>query len=208
MSLFFPKQPIFFDLFQDLNKSIQAVANLFQEFAEKGSQDAEEYAKRAKEIEKDADHKTHAIISKLNKTFITPFDREDIYLLAHEIDDIVDLIECVMMNIHIYHIIEEIPAVREFAPLMVEASHYMEKLIHALQGQKYTKELSDAKIMIHELEDKADIVFTKSISNLLRDETNAMKALKEKDILEGLEHVMDKFQSVSDIIEGIVVKSS
>lgn len=208
MSFFFPKQPVFFELLHDINKSIHAISILFQEFASDSSPDLEKYAHRAKEIEKEADKKTHAVIKKLNSTFITPFDREDVYLLAHELDDIVDLIESVVTNMHLYHITENVAAVQEFAPLFVEAAVCMEKMLEALRGQKYTDQLMEYKIKIHELEDKGDGIFMHSISTLLRTETNAMKALKEKDILEGLEHIMDKFQSVSDIIEGIIVKTS
>lgn len=208
MSLFFPKQPAFYDLLLDINKSIQEIAKLFLEFSKEKAPDIEAYARRGKELERHADKKTHEVIEKLNSTFITPFDREDIYELAHELDDIVDLIESVLTNINCYHIQEKIPAVAEFAPLIVSAGEWMEKLLHILQKQKHTEQMKECKIKIHELEDQGDVVFMASISKLLKEETNAMKALKEKDILEDMEHIMDKFQFVSDIIEGIIVKSS
>lgn len=207
MSFLFPKQPIFFELLKDLHSELEKITVLFDEFSHEFNH-IEDYARRAKEIEHQADIKTHAIIDTLNKTFITPFDREDIYLLAHEFDDIVDLIENVIKFVGLYGITERIGAMAQFVPLINEATLELGKLLDSLHGQKYTEQLAQAKIHIHELEDQGDHFFSQAIGKLLREETDAIKVLKIKEILEGLEHIMDKYQKVSDIIEGIVVKSS
>ncbi len=170
--------------------------------------DFETYLRKAKEIEKNADFKTHDIIEKLNKTFITPFDREDIYLLAHEFDDIVDLFEIVIRNINIYKVTRKLEAFDKFVPLMQEAAGTFEELFECLKGQKYTEKLIELKIKIHDLEDQGDNVFNEAIGRLFESGEDALYIIKLKDLLEGMENIMDKFQKVADIIEGIVVKSS
>jgi predicted phosphate transport protein (TIGR00153 family) len=202
-----PKQIDFFKSLDQLNAHLQSIVSLFAEFAEQFNE-FENFTKRAKEIEHLGDSQTHEIINKLNQTFITPIDREDIYTLSQQLDDIIDLVENVIHNVKLYGITTKISGLSEFAPLMTEASYEMGKMLGHLKIGKNSKELSDSKIKIHELEDKGDEVFEKCIQNLFASETDAVKIIKTKDILENLEEVMDKFQSVCNIIEGIVVKSS
>lgn len=202
-----PKQPIFFELFSQLSDCLEEMALLFKEFAV-SFRDFENYSKRAKEIEHRADTKTHEIIERLNKTFITPFDREDIYLLAHKLDDIIDLIENVIHNIELYHIREKKNVLDEFASLVTEASSVLCKLIISFQEQKNTPELKGLIVKIHNLEDRGDLIFQKTIEQIFREEKDPMSVIKWKDILENLEEIMDKYQTVSDTIEGIIVKAS
>jgi predicted phosphate transport protein (TIGR00153 family) len=207
MKLFQPKQSVFFILFKDVSQNLTAISELFAEFIEKFS-DFENFANKAKIIEHQADEKTHEIVSRLNKTFITPFDREDIYSLAHELDDIVDLIENAIHNIYLYKITENNPAFSEFAKIIKQDAAYTEKLIACLEKHKNTQELTDTKIIMHELEDKGDVIFAESISRLFSNGKDPITVIKEKDILEDLENIVDKYQKVSDIIEGLLVKSS
>lgn len=206
MNFFLPKQADFFDLFEDMNKSLEEINTLLSEFTNNFT-NFESYAKRAKEIENNADTKAHTIIEKLNKSFITPFDREDIYSLVHELDDIVDLYENVIQNILLYNVSTKLHAMDEFAIILSEAQIAFGKLLKCLKGGKHKKDLVEQKIKIHNLEDQADIVFAKSITRLFQNNTDAMYVLKQKDILEGLEAIMDKYQKLSNIIEGIMVKN-
>lgn len=206
MKFFLPSQPVFFELLLDVCANLKKIAALFAELAANFS-DFEEYSRRAKEIEHEGDKKTHEIIDKLNKTFITPFDREDIYLLAHQLDDIIDEIENVIRDIHLYKITKKISAIEEFAALIVVTADHLEVMLKALQKQKNTPELVSAKIKIHELEDQGDAIFNKATAQLFNDENDPILLMKYKDIIEGLEEVMDESQKVSDVIEGIVVKS-
>lgn len=207
MGFFLPKQFVFFDLLEEVSSDLKKMAALFTEFASHFN-NFSHYSHRAKKIEREADKKTHQIIDKLNKTFITPFDREDIYLLAHELDDIIDLIENVIHNVELYQITEKVAAIDEFAPLIKEAAEYLEKILCCLRNQKYTPTLMELKIKIHELEDKGDTAFCKGISFLFNKEKDPITVIKLKDILESLENIMDKYQTVSDIIEGLIVKST
>ncbi len=202
-----PRQNLFFVLFKDVSVDLKKISALLQDFSLHFN-DFESYAQKAKDIEHHADQKTHEIINSLNKTFITPFDREDIYLLAHELDDIIDLVENVILNFYLYNIQDKIPALDAFVPLVVAGADNMEKLIGCLEKQKYNQELVDAKVYMHELEDKGDVIFDNSIKQLFADGKDPITVIKYKEILERLEKIMDKFQKVSDIVEGIIVKST
>ncbi len=207
MSLFLPRQEIFFDHLKGMSDRVKEMVALLVEFGERFDQ-AESFAKRAKDLEHQADQKTHEITDWLNKTFITPLDREDIYLLVHELDDIVDLIENVIKSIHLYQIKQKFDGLAEFIWTIEQASGYLEQLLDHLHEPSYTPKLKQAIIRLHELEDRGDMTFYKSISNLLNHPQDPVLVIKLKDVLEDLENVMDKFQKVSDIIDGIIVKSS
>jgi predicted phosphate transport protein (TIGR00153 family) len=204
---FLPKQDNFFILFRGVSSDLQNIVAVFREFSDEFS-DFTSYSKKAKDIEHSADQKIHEIVSALNKTFITPFDREDIYMLASNLDDIVDLIENVMQNVYLFNIKEKIPAITAFTPLISAGADNIEKLMACLEKQKYTKELMDAKIYMHKLEDQGDEIFSNALKDLFADHHDPVEIIKLKDILERLERIMDKYQKVSDIIEGIIVKST
>ncbi len=206
MSLFFPKQPEFFKDLHELNNHLQSMVKLFSEFV-KEFNNFEQYSKQASDIEHLGDDKTHEIITKLNTSFITPIDREDIYLLAHQLDDIIDLVENVIHNVELYGVNKKFFGLEAFAPIMLKAGEEMGKMLAVMEKLKHTAELVEVKIRIHNLEDEADQIFAKAISQLFSTETNPITVIKTKDLLENLEQVMDKFQNVCNIIEGIVVKA-
>jgi predicted phosphate transport protein (TIGR00153 family) len=208
MSFLFPKQPAFFEYFKDLSVCLKDLAALFSDFA-RDFNDFENYRNKAKEIEHKADTLTHEINQKLNETFITPFDREDLHMLAHETDDILDLIEAVISNVYIYGITERNDSVEDFAKLIKQASLDFEKLIHkCFLGKKDAHTMNDLVVQIHHLEDEGDMVFQKAIKDLFFKEKDPVQIIKWKELLENLEEVMDKFQRVSNIVENITIKSS
>lgn len=207
MKLFFPKQSFLFDFLKEIEQEHKEMVSLLVEFGNNFN-NFEAYSKKAKEIECRADEKTHTAIDWLNKTFITPIDREDIYLLVHKLDDIVDLIENVIHNINIYGITKKTNIIEEFISIIDQTSSYLGQLIDHLSEAKYTPQFKKTIVKIHELEDKADAVFSRALTNLFLEEKDPIIVIKLKDIFEDLENVMDKYQNVSDIIGSIVVKSS
>ncbi len=207
MNFFLPKQPVFFDLFKKLTTSVVKIAQLFGELVDNFT-NFEDFSRRAKEIEHQADATTHEIFDRLHSTFVTPLDREDIYLLAHEIDDIVDVIESVIQNIELYEIRSKQEVYGDFAKIIVSATSNLVTLIDHLEAQKDSISMNEEVIKIHGLEDQGDLLFQKSIRDLFKNEKDAIMLVKQKDILFGLEKTMDSYQRVADIIRGIIVKSS
>lgn len=168
--------------------------------------DFENHAKKAQELEHKADDKTHEIVRELNHTFIIPFDREDIYKLAQELDDVVDLMENVVSNIFVYGIKTKEPALVEFSDLIKEASQNLTDLSECLRELRYTPRVLELKKKMHDLETEGDKIFRKTISEFFANGHDPLRVIKWKDILEDLERVMDKYQEVGDTIEGIIVK--
>jgi predicted phosphate transport protein (TIGR00153 family) len=207
MSIFTPKQNIFFELFLGTKKDMEKLSLLFSRFANEFDY-FKKYAEEAHAIERNADEKTHRIIEELNTTFITPFDREDIYTLAHELDDIIDLIEDIIRKVYLYRLEKRIEAMKPFAKLISEDTALLGGMMQMLSQMKHTPELQEAKIKIHNLEDRGDVIFEEAITKLFVEERDSIRLIKVKDILEQMEMVADKFQDVSDIIEGIVIKST
>lgn len=208
MRFFLPKQPAFFEQFKQLNTCIKEVTALFYEFSI-SFKDFESFYVRAKEIEHRGDEVTHEIVNMLNRTFITPFDREDLYTLAQRMDDIIDVIEKTILNIYIYKISEKRAVIDEFVNVAVKASHALDELIiECFDKQKHTPEVRGLVVKLHELEDEGDLLFQKGIRQIFSEEKDPILVIKWKDVIQDLENITDKFQSVSEILEGIIVKSS
>jgi hypothetical protein len=203
----FPREPGFQKLFIGIARDIVAMSELFKEFSTDFSK-AEAYKKRAAEIEHRADRTTHEAITLLNTSFITPFDREDIHFLVHELDDVIDLLEDQVRDVYLYSLTTVPAAVPRFADLILESSHILEKLVEGyLDPPRYTSEMRALKQHLYDLEERADRVFGEAIKDLFSKTKDPIEIIRQKDILEGLEDVMDKYLSVGNTIENIVVKS-
>jgi len=208
MKFLLPKAPAFAEHFQEMSLCLTEIAAVFQEFSVE-FRDFEKYWQRSKDIEHKADEITHHIINLINKSFITPFDREDIYRLIHEYDDIIDLLENTLHNIYLYDVVEKRPFIDDFARLIARASVALIALVkETFEKQKYTDEIWKLILEIHDLEDEGDVIYHKTLRLLFKDEKNPIELIKWKDILVTLERVMDVFQYMSNTIEGIVVKGS
>jgi uncharacterized protein len=205
LRFFLPKQSIFCDDIIELAKIQKEIALDFHKLCHNFS-DFKEHSKKADELEHQADDKTNEIVRRLNKTYIIPFDREDIYKVAQELDDVVDLMENVIHNIYVYDIKTQEEALLDFSRLIKEASETLVDMATCLPQLKYTPRLRELKMRMHKLETEGDRVFRKTISEFIANGQDAVRIIKWKDILEDLERVMDKYQEVGDTIEGIIVK--
>ena len=208
MKFFLPRQPEFYDLFHKLNAAITKVAQVFAECAREFTH-FEQFHIRARTIEQRADDVTHTIVDRLNKTFITPFDREDIYALAQEMDDVVDLTEAALQRLFIYQPGTKRACVDDFSRVITQAVGELNKLLtECFKHQKHTPEIAAIIVRIHELEDEGDQFFQLALKQLFAEEKDTLTLLKWKDIIENLEDITDKFQSVCDTLESMVVKFS
>ena len=203
----FPREKKFSSLFKGLADDVVAISALFKEFAE-NYKDFETYKSKAAEIERHADAITFEAINLLNTSFITPFDREDIHLLVHELDDIVDHLENQFRNIYLYNLTRAPASMPKFASLMYEASLDIKKLVEKyLDPPMYTPEVTALKKHLHSLENQADDVFAEAIHSLFAKGLDAIETIKRKDLLEGMENVMDKYLDLTNTIENVIVKT-
>jgi len=203
---FFPKEPAFYEHFQEMSVCLSDITSIYQEFTNT-YKDFESYWLRSKVVEHKADEIAHRVINLLNKSFITPFDREDIYRLIHELDDIIDLLENTIHNIYLFEMSEKKEFLNEFSRLIGKATGALNELLkECFQHQKYTDSIWKLICVIHDLEDEGDMAYERAIRALFTEEKDPLKVMKWKDILETLEFVMDVYQKMSNTIEGIVVK--
>jgi predicted phosphate transport protein (TIGR00153 family) len=207
MKFLFPKQPNFFTYFKELNGSVTEITALFSQLS-KNYGDLEQYWKKAEGIEHQADQVTHKIIDELNKTFITPFDREDIYKLAHQMDEIVDQVANAFHNIYLYELTEKDEAIDEFSQLMHQISESLGHLVEeCFKNKTNAKNINSWLDRINELEDKGDVVFENAIRRIFSTEKDPIKVIKLKDILRNLERIMNVFKKAGHSIVGVMVKS-
>jgi uncharacterized protein len=157
-------------------------------------------------IEHRGDDITHDIIDKLYRTFITPFDREDIHSLAHELDSVVDISHSIINRIVLYKIEDIKDDMIKFAELIEKATHEIVKAIKGLRTIKKQGAISDACIEIHRIENLGDQLRDSAISKLFTTCKDPVDILKWKDIFEDAEMVLDKCEDVANIVRGLMVK--
>ena len=200
-----PKEEKFFVMFQEMAKNIVAGAVALKDMLDNFS-DPHKSQRLIKDIEHNGDLQTHELIKKLNKSFITPFDREDIYALASALDDVIDIIDTSTQHIIVYHIDRITPEARELGFIILKACQTVEKAISILE--KHPKHISDYCVEINSLENEADRVRADAISRLFVEEKDPIRLIKWKEIYENLELVTDQCEDVANILETIVVKNA
>ena len=202
----FPREETFFDLFDAAADSVASAASLLRDMVD-DFVDPEMKAKRLTEQEHEGDRVTHAILSRLNSTFVTPFDREDIYDLATQLDDVTDAIEAAADMLVLHKVVEPIDPVREQARLLDEASRETARGLRHLR-KLAQEELRSYWIRINELENQADRLYRRARAELYSFEAEhpARYLLVWKDIIEQLEEAMDALEHVAHTVESIVLK--
>jgi predicted phosphate transport protein (TIGR00153 family) len=199
-----PRDTSFYDFFSRAAHNLVEGAAVLRKGLAPGA-DRAEAAARLKEIEHDSDEITHAVMRQLNSTFVTPFDREDIYALASRIDDVMDHMEAAA-DLALLYELDELPAdVQALAEVLVRAAEVTADAMPRLQG---LKGLQDYWIEVNRLENEADQVYRRSVAKLFSGQYEALHALKLKDLIDELEAAADAFEDVADTVETIAVKES
>jgi uncharacterized protein len=199
-----PRDPKFFDLFAELSNNLTDGAKLLRTILS-DPQDLAMRVSQVQAIEHRGDKATHSIITKLNQTFITPFDREDIHRLASSLDDVLDFVNSAALRLVMYKIHTPPPVAAELAGIIVLQCEELGKGVSLLEknGQvmKHCEE-------VNRLEDMADHVSRKAIADLFEHEKNPIQLIKLKELYEVLEYATDKAEDAANVIEAIVVKST
>lgn len=202
-----PKEPLFFDLFEDHARITQQAAQSFLQSILEGPNRLQDGINPIRTLEHQADEITHHCIEALRKSFITPLQQDDIFRLISRMDDIIDGIHEAYEDCLIYKITSFTPAAQELVRLLVSATEKVELLVKGLRNRKkQAKSLRDAILQIHELENKADDVLRQAMGQLFDEEQDLRLLIKWKEIYEVLERSMDFCEDVSNIIEGIILE--
>jgi predicted phosphate transport protein (TIGR00153 family) len=160
-------------------------------------------ADEIKEVEHKCDFLTHEIIQRLNRTFVTPLDREDIHTLARTLDDVMDAIDASATILRLYHIDSVRLGARELARIVVDCT---EQTLRAVKALERRKGVAECAVEINRLENEADRAHQHAVHSLFQDERDAVVIIKWKEIFDFLESATDRCEDVANVLEGVVVK--
>jgi len=200
-----PKDEKYFDLFNRLashvNESAQRQQKLFADFDNRA-----EYAGQIKQIEHVCDELTHDIVKRLNQTFITPIDREDIHALATGLDDVVDSIDYTARRCILYRVEEPTEHARKMSDVLVRLTVKLESAVKSLEdnGEAVLQYCVD----IHTLENEGDLYHHEAVDRLFSEEKDPITIIKMKEIYEKMERTIDKCEDVANVLEAIVLKNA
>lgn len=200
-----PKEEAFFEMFADSvkisGKAAEMLRNLMTNYVNIGTK-----IRAIEEVEHECDNHVHKILAQLNKSFITPIDREDIFLIAKEIDNITDSIEATAHRFSMFNVTEIREDAIKLAELIVECTKELETLMRDLKTMKKNKSLQERIIYINKLEDDGDTIYRTAIAKLFISEGDGIEVIKWKEIYEFLENTLDACEDVANIVEGVVMK--
>jgi len=202
-----PQETVFFDLFDEEIKNVHYGAKYFKEYVEhfEDYSDLKRKAEELHNIEHKGDQITYEIIGRLNKTYITPFDREDIYNIARALDDILDHIEGTLDKMYLYKIGAPTEEAKQLAEILVQSTGKLITLIGSLRNIKQINS-TNFFVEIKRLENEGDKVYRMALARLFDGATNPLDVIKWKEIYEHLETATDLCLQVAKLIEGVIVK--
>jgi predicted phosphate transport protein (TIGR00153 family) len=204
-SVIAPRDREFFDLFEEAGGNIVRAADLLDRMLRAFPDKGDDLARDILICEQDGDRITHDIIRRLNETFVTPIDREDIYELASALDDIVDLTEEVADYLILYKIEAPMEQAQRLAHVLLQCARQIAEAMPRLRG---FKDLSHYTVEINRLENDGDRIVREAIASLFDNGIDPMVVIRWKDIYERLEQAIDATEKVANILEGIVIKNS
>jgi predicted phosphate transport protein (TIGR00153 family) len=198
-----PREDEYFILLSLMTEKIQDGSNALVQMLQDKRENFETHTKRIKDIEHECDELSHKITVKLNKSFITPFDREDIFTLSVALDDVMDYIDAGARAILMYDIQEINDHAKHLAKVIQSLSIEVNAAVSML---KKPDGMNQNIVEIHRLENEADDVYFRAIGELFHNETDAIALIKWKELYEILENATDRCESVANIVESIILK--
>src|SRR5512139_2504773 len=200
-----PRQTSFYGMFATSGENLVEGARLLKELLGADQDARKDIADKMRGAEHAGDEATHAIMRELNETFVTPFDREDIYRLASSLDDVMDAMEAAVDLVVLYQI-GELPA--EVADQVDVLERAAELTAEAMPRLRSMKDLKEYWIELNRLENQADQVYRRLLARLFSGEYDALTVLKLKEVVDQLEAAADAFEHVANTVETIAVKES
>ncbi|AKA69978.1 DUF47 domain-containing protein [Clostridium scatologenes] len=202
-----PKEDKFFEFFVETANIAYKASNMLVEFL-KDLDNSEENLKKLKEVEHEGDRKQHQILEQLNKTFITPFDREDIYIIAKDMDDIIDLIESAASRFVMLNVSKVTKEAIILGDMIAASCKEIITLMEELKNMKTSKYLNKKIIEINRIEEEGDRVSRRAIGDLFRSNIEVIEVIKWREIYQYLEDTLDACEDIANVIEGVVMKNA
>ena len=201
-----PKDTVFYDLFESLSRHAVSSAEHLRQMC-KNYPNIESHLQRIRDEEHAADQLAHTALDRLDRTFITPFDREDIHELIGGLDDIIDGIDALAKRFPLFHIKAMEPAFEQQADLLVQSTVAVSEAVHLLRKSRKLSELSDKLIEIHRLESEGDDNHHNAMSKLFDGTLEPLEVMKWKEFYEYVENAIDGCEDVGNTLERIVLKN-
>ena len=198
-----PREEQYFGLFRQMTSYIYDAASKLVEMLADKNETFGAHLKGIKAIEHACDELTHSISTKLNSSFITPFDREDIFLLSGALDDIVDLIDDAARAIVMYNIREATDYARQFGDVIQRMAVQLHEVVSTLEKPAG---ITPRLVEIHRLENEGDDLYHEAIGELFRGTPDALRVIRWKDIYDKLEAAVDRCEQAANIIETVIIK--
>lgn len=201
---FLPKDEGFFTLFDQLSSRLNAAATHLQALVADPSQ-RESLTVKIKAEEHAADALTYEVLQRIDRSFVTPLDREDIHLLTNRLDNVVDLIDGTARRVTMYRIDESRPAANELTRVLRAAA---ETITEGVKHIRKPQEVHRVARRVKELEEEADQIYSQAISELFAGRPDPLEVIKWKEIYDNLEHAVDECEDVANVLESISLKNS
>jgi len=198
-----PREEEFFDLFVEVAKRNQEAAGKLRELFEAPPERRTPIVEAIKRLEHECDQVTHEVVNRLDRTFITPLDREDIHQLASDLDDVIDTIDGTARRAQIFHLGVSPQGVRRLTEVIVRMTEVLKEAVGRLKkGDDVIKYCVQAK----SLEEEGDVIYHEAMGQLFEKETNAIELVKWKEIYDNLERTLDEAEDVANVVESITLK--
>ena len=198
-----PREDEYFALFSQMSAKLQEASALLVEMMQGPDSEFDSLSKRIKHVEHECDELTHTVTVKLNKSFITPFDREDIYTLSVALDDVCDYIDAAARAVVMYNIHESDPYATRLAIIIQKLATEIHEATLLLE---HSKGMGPHLLEIQRLENEGDDVYFHAVAELFKNSSDPVRVIKWKELYEILENATDRCESVGNIIESIVLK--
>ncbi len=202
---FIPREEKFFGLFEGSAQNMVKAAQILKEMVYTW-ENVGERVSAITELEHEGDTITHQIMDQLNRTFVTPFDREDIALLAHTLDDVTDFIQAAADAMFIYKVDRPGQSARELADAIVQSASEVEKALPQLRRRAEFKQILERCVEINRLENVADEVYRSAMSELFDNSTDIASVIKWLEIYDHMESATDRCEDVANVLEGVAIK--
>lgn len=202
-----PRQDTFFDMFEKQVDMVNDAAHRLHELVT-NYKDVEDAAFKLRQMEHDADEVAHTIMNKLNMTFVTPLDREDIHELASALDDIMDFVEAAVDRMALYEVAKPTDEAIKLCSILAQATEETVKAVYGLRDLKKPEIVREACVAINRLENEGDQANRMALSKLFQMHDEPILALKWREIYDQIETAIDECEDVADIIQSVMLKSA
>lgn len=202
---FIPREEKFFDLFEKSARNTVKAARGLKDMLDNW-ENVDIKVAEITELEHEGDSITHQIAAMLHRTFVTPFDREDIAALAHRMDDIIDFIHAAADALYIYKIDTPTQRSRELADVIVKAAMEVEKVVPLLRRRSDLKKIPEHCVELNRLENAADKIYRSALGELFDDDKDTAEIIKWREIYEHMESATDRCEDVANVLEGVALK--